>query len=161
MEIEKLVNVEAVKEWWLQLTRRYYELQKQIEPLREERSKVEDLRGRLVRVLEGVGVKTDEIQQLENSIREELDARRQAEPVKVSDMAYEVLLSFGKPTHYKVILDGIKERGGQVAGSDPGTNLIAHMLKDKRFRKATEVGKGFYELREREEQRTGRQSQPE
>ena len=161
MDIEKLVNVEAIKDWWLQLTRRYYELQKQIEPLREERSRIEDLRGRLVRVLEGVGIKTEEIQQLENSIREELEARPQAEPGKVSDMAYDVLLSFGKPSHYKTILDGIKETGGQVGGVDPATNLIAHMLKDKRITKAPEVGKGFYKLREWEEHTAKTQSQPE
>ena len=148
MDIDKVINREAAKNWWLQLTWRYYELQKQLEPLREERSKVEDLRGRLARVLEAVGVKTEELQQMESQIRDELMAQPQAQLARVSDMACQVLLSLGKPAHYKEILDGIKERGGEVPGIDPATNLIAHMLKDKRFRKAPEVGRGCYGLRE-------------
>jgi len=148
MDVEKVVNVQAAKDWWLQLTRRYYELQKQIEPLRDERNRLEDVRGRLARVLEAVGVKAEELQQLEGRIREELAAQPQMQAARVSDMAYEVLASLAKPVHYKEILDGIKERGGEVPGIDPGTNLIAHMLKDKRFSKAPEVGKGYYKLKE-------------
>lgn len=153
MEIEKFVDVEAIRKWWLQLTRKYYELYKQIEPLREERRKVEDLRGRLVRVLEGVGLTSGEIERMDNEIREELDAQPQAEPGKLSDAAYEVLASLEQASHYKVILEGIKERGIRVPGSDPGTNLIAHMLKDRRFSKAPEVGKGYYKLKDWEEAR--------
>lgn len=147
IDIQKVVDTQAAKNWWVQLTRRYYELQKQLEPLREERGRVDDLRSRLAHVLEAVGVKAEELQQLENGIREQLSAQPQMPPPRVSDMAYEVLASIGKPAHYKEILEGIKERGDMVPGVDPGTNLIAHMLKDRRFAKAPEAGKGYYKLK--------------
>jgi hypothetical protein len=63
-------------------------------------------------------------------------------------MAYDVLSRKGVPLHYKEILAEIGKEGAVVGGRNPGTTLIAYLGRDKRFSKATEVGRGFWGLTE-------------
>jgi hypothetical protein len=48
--------------------------------------------------------------------------------------------------YYRVILKRLQEKGYEIAGKDPGLNLIAHISKDKRIKRGDK--RGIYGLDE-------------
>ena len=57
-----------------------------------------------------------------------------------TDVAYDILAAEGE-LYYEDLLSRLNEAGVRVPGRNPGANLIAHMGRDKRFRR---VGRGTY-----------------
>jgi hypothetical protein len=57
-----------------------------------------------------------------------------------TDIAYDILASEGE-LYYEDLLTRLNEAGVRVPGRNPGANLIAHMGRDKRFRR---VRRGTY-----------------
>ena len=66
---------------------------------------------------------------------------------KPPDMAHDVLSRKGVPMHYREILEAVNKEGIVVGGHDPGTTLIAYLGRDKRFSKAREAGRGYWQLK--------------
>jgi hypothetical protein len=64
------------------------------------------------------------------------------------DVAYDVLIQEAKPIHYRELLKRIEEQGVSIGGRDPGSTLIAYLGRDKRFAKAKQSGRGYYQLKE-------------
>ena len=56
------------------------------------------------------------------------------------DVAHEILATDGE-LYYEDLLTRLNQAGVRVPGRNPGANLIAHMGRDKRFRR---VGRGTY-----------------
>jgi hypothetical protein len=56
------------------------------------------------------------------------------------DVAWEILQAWGS-LHYEALLARVTERGVEVPGRNPAANLVAHMSRDKRFKR---VGRGTY-----------------
>ena len=56
------------------------------------------------------------------------------------DVAWEILQTWGS-LHYEALLARVTERGVEVPGRNPAANLVAHMSRDKRFKR---VGRGTY-----------------
>jgi hypothetical protein len=56
------------------------------------------------------------------------------------DATYEILQREG-PLYYDDIISRLQDLGLKVPGRNPGANLIAHMTRDKRFKR---TGRGTY-----------------
>lgn len=63
---------------------------------------------------------------------------------RFTDAAVDVLTERGVPIHYQEITRLLSERDIYIPGKDPAANLIAHMLRDPRFGRAS--GRGMYGL---------------
>lgn len=149
MDVNEFVKrfKKGLRESWLQLAKKERELQEAIRPLKEERDEIRRTLDDLARLLDTLGISRDELSQELEQQPEIMMAT--AKRVNVADMAYAMLRSLGKPSHYKVILEAMREQGFNVPGKDPVANLLAHMLNDKkRFAKAKEEGRGYYKLTE-------------
>lgn len=67
---------------------------------------------------------------------------------KPPDVACDVLSRKSVSMYYKELLEEVNKEGVVIGGHDPGTTLIAYLGRDKRFVKATEVGRGYWGLKE-------------
>ncbi|MBM3142248.1 MAG: hypothetical protein FJ005_04275 [Chloroflexi bacterium] len=63
---------------------------------------------------------------------------------RVADMAYDVLKDAGTPMYYKDLCAAIQQKGFEIPGQDPATNLIAHISIDPRFKR---IKRGTYALK--------------
>lgn len=72
---------------------------------------------------------------------------------RFTDAAAEMLNDRGSPIHYQELARLLSEKGVYVPGKDPAANLIAHMLRDPRFGRAS--GRGMYGLADWPSVRTG------
>ena len=63
---------------------------------------------------------------------------------RVADIAYDVLKDAGTPMYYKDLCAAILQKGFEVPGQDPATNLIAHISIDPRFKR---IKRGTYALK--------------
>ena len=102
----------------------------QLEPLVEQRRQLEERQRALKTVMS-----TYQPGQPGNGDRVQLPGERH-----FLDVAYEILAAQGE-LYYEDLLAKLNEAGITVPGRNPGANLIAHMGRDKRFRR---VGRGTY-----------------
>lgn len=100
----------------------------QLEPLLQERRRLEERAKALESVMstyEGKGGRAVAVQSGDRHFL---------------DIAAEILRE-GGPLYYEMLLDQLRQRGITVPGRNPGANLIAHMTRDERFKR---VGRGTY-----------------
>jgi len=62
-----------------------------------------------------------------------------------ADVAYRVLSEANEPLHYHRLLSMMETTGFTMPGTNPSSNLLAHLGRDKRI---VRVNKGVYALRE-------------
>lgn len=73
-------------------------------------------------------------------------------PIRITDVAAEVLREAGRSLHFSEIARLIVERGVLVGGKDPADTLRAYIQRDPRFQRVIKKGeRGFYRLRSEEE----------
>lgn len=134
------MNKEKLQEWKELLLEEIRSLQTQMAPLetelrirQEKLAAIERLLALEMRPLEAISVSKDR----SSSVR--MNTKR------VADVAYEVLKDAGIPMYYKQLYEAIVQRGFEIHGKDPATNLIAHIGNDPRFER---VKRGTYALKE-------------
>lgn len=136
-------------QWWQKLATEEVTLLRQFEPLRNRLNQLQDKVRRLeelIRVEEGEPEASRKIGEARAQMRkggEIIPAER-----KPPDVAYDILIQAAKPMHYRELLQKIEEQGTRVGGRDPGSTLIAYLGRDKRFAKAKQAGRGYYQLKE-------------
>jgi ERCC4-related helicase len=135
--------------WWKELASEQVKLRKQFEPLRDRLNQVEDKLRRLEDLIrveevepEGSRKIVDAWGQIKAGEGMTLVAR------KPPDVAFDILIQVAKPMHYRKLVQKIEEQGVRVGGRDPGSTLIAYLGRDKRFTKAKQAGRGYYQLKE-------------
>jgi hypothetical protein len=136
-------------EWWTELTHRQVKLDRQWKPLADESGRLNQKRAQLenlIRMEEGEPEASQKLAQAWSQIQggAELTVVERKPP----DIAYEILIQEAKPLHYRQLLERIRERGVLIGGRDPGCTLIAYLGRDKRFIKAPQLGRGYYQLKE-------------
>lgn len=144
------IPLDDLWQWWRQLAKRQLELERQYKPLLDEHAVVHGKRMALENLMAQGRL---EINQQIASQWEELRKEEQMPSAerKPPDVAYDVLSRNGVPMHYRAILEGVNKEGVVIGGHDPGTTLIAYLGRDKRFVKARERGRGYWQLKRWEE----------
>jgi hypothetical protein len=142
------ISLAELWKWWKELAQRELELEAQYQPLLDEHAAVHGKRMALENLMaQGrASTITQEISAEWQALRtrEQMPSAEQKPP----DMAYDVLSRKGAPLHYKEILTQIGKQGVVIGGRNPGTTLIAYLGRDKRFSKAREAGRGYWQLKE-------------
>lgn len=142
------ISIDELWQWWRELATRELELERQYEPLLHEHAMVHGKRMALENL-----IAQGQLPTISQEIASKWEALRKEEQMpsmerKPPDVAYDVLSRKGVPMHYREILEEVRKSGVVIGGHDPGTTLIAYLGRDKRFSKATEVGRGYWGLRE-------------
>jgi hypothetical protein len=160
------LDIETLKNALRERRRRRRNLEHFIRPMGNELAKTTTIDIQLCNLLQTLGVNVNseefskeiEHEPPELDINEVIDILAQSLPTKsnvpegiggitVANAAYLALQSVGHPVHYKEIVVTMKQKGFVMPGSDPESNLLAHMSNDKkRFAKAPEAGRGFWRL---------------
>ena len=141
--------VEKLWEWWTALARQEVRLREQYEPLLNEHNRLHEKRlqlERLIHLEEGEPEGSRKIAQAWAQMQE--GAKITPAERKPPDVAYDILIQEAKPMHYSQLLERIRGQGILVGGRDPGSTLIAYLGRDKRFAKAKQAGRGYYQLKE-------------
>ena len=132
-----------------------------VEVLREKRREVlgdiERLREEVMELGTRIAAKEGQLRNLDDLLALEIGpsvsaAERDGAPLRTAstksqrftDAAVDVLTERGVPIHYQELTRLLTERDIYVPGKDPAANLIAHMLRDPRFGRAS--GRGMYGL---------------
>lgn len=132
-----------------------------VDVLREKRrevlSDIEQLRAQASEIASRVAAKEGQLRNLEELLALEGGEPRLDGPEsdvvarapstqaqRFTDAAVTLLTEQSVPLHYQEIARLLAERDVYIPGKDPGANLIAHMLRDSRFGRAT--GRGMYGL---------------
>jgi hypothetical protein len=144
----KDIPVDELWQWWRELAKREVELERQYEPLLHEHAEVHGKRLALENLISQGRAPTigPEIASKWEALRRE--QQMPSAERKPPDVAHDVLSRKGAPMHYREILEEVRRSGVVIGGHDPGTTLIAYLGRDKRFSKATEVGRGYWGLAE-------------
>jgi hypothetical protein len=70
-------------------------------------------------------------------------AKPSQDPVEI---AYQILEEHGtEPVYYRDLVDIVKERGGNIEGTDPALTLVSKLVEDERF--VRPFRRGWYALR--------------
>jgi hypothetical protein len=142
------ISLLKLRQWWRELATRELELERQYKPLVDEHAAVHGKRMALENLMTQGRLPT-----ISQEILSEWEALRKGAQMssterKPPDVACDVLSRKGVPTHYRELLEEVSKEGVVIGGRDPGTTLIAYLGRDKRFVKATEVGRGYWGLRQ-------------
>jgi hypothetical protein len=142
------ISSDELWQWWRELAKRELELERQYQPLLDEHAVVHGKRMALENLMAQGQLPT-----IGQEIASEWEALRKEEQMpsterKPPDVAHDVLSRKGIPMHYREILEEVSKSGVVIGGHDPGTTLIAYLGRDRRFVKATEVGRGYWGLRD-------------
>ena len=140
--------LEQLWEWWRELASRELVLEAQFKPLIDEHNAVHAKRMALENLMAQGRLPAiqQEISSAWGSLRE--GAQMPSTERKPPDVAFDVLSRRGAPMHYRELLEEMKKDGAVIGGRDPGTTLVAYLGRDKRFSKAQEVGRGYWQLKE-------------
>lgn len=144
------IPIEKLWQWWRELANRELELEAKYKPLVDEHAAVHGKRMALENLM-GQG-RLPTISQQFSSEWEALRKGAQMPSIerKPPDVAYDVLSRGGVAMHYRKILEEVNKEGVVIGGHDPGTTLIAYLGRDKRFSKAPQAGRGYWQLKESE-----------
>ncbi len=142
------ITIDELWQWWRDLAKRELQLEREYEPLLREHAVVHGKRMALENL-----ISQGQLPAIGQEIASKWEALRKEEQMpsterKPPDVAYDVLSRKGVPMHYREILKEVRKGGVVIGGHDPGTTLIAYVGRDKRFSKATEVGRGYWGLAE-------------
>jgi len=142
------IPIEKLWQWWRELANRELELEAKYKPLVDEHAAVHGKRMALENLMA-----QGRLPAIGQEILSEWEALRKGAQMpsterRPPDVAYDVLSRKGVAMHYKEILEEIKKEGAVIGGRDPGTTLIAYLGRDKRFSKAREAGRGYWQLKE-------------
>jgi hypothetical protein len=136
-------------EWWHELAKREVKLREHYEPLMNESNRIHEKRMQLERLIHLEGEEPEISRKIADAWNEtQKGAQIVSAERKPPDVAYDILLQEGKPTHYSVLLERMRRQGVLVGGRDPGSTLIAYLSRDKRFTKAKQSGRGYYQLQQ-------------
>jgi len=143
------ISLDKLWEWWRQLASRELSLERQYKPLISEYEAVHRKRQALENLMAAQG----EVGEGNQQISAEWEKLRRGEELPLierrpPDVAYDTLVRTGSPMHYKSILAELSKEGVVIGGRDPGSTLIAYLGRDKRFVKAKQSGRGYYQLAE-------------
>lgn len=124
------------------LEARRSEIEQDIACLEAEREAVLFKLGHVIALLRGTEDKGDkEDKQIPAQVTGEADRSR--DPV---ELAYTILEEHGtEPIHYRELADLVKQRGGDLEGSDPAMTLVSRLVADDRF--VRPFRRGWYALR--------------
>lgn len=142
------IPAEKLWEWWHELARRELQLERQYTPLVDEHGLVHAKRMALENLMA-----QGQTEPIHKDIASRWQMLRKGEEMpfvdrKPPDVAFDVLSGRGAPMHYRDILEEVKREGTAIGGRNPGTTLIAYLGRDKRFSKARETGRGYWQLKE-------------
>lgn len=142
------IALKKLWEWWRELAGRELELERQFKPLIDEHAAIHGKRMALENLMAQGQAPT-----ISREISAEWEALRTGAQMpsterKPPDVAFDVLSRRGAPMHYRELLEETKKDGAVIGGRDPGTTLVAYLGRDKRFSKAHEVGRGYWQLKE-------------
>jgi len=142
------IPIDKLWQWWRELATRELELERQYKPLVDEHAAVHGKRMALENLIAQGRLPT-----ISQEILSEWEALRKGAQMpsterKPPDVACDVLSRKGVPMHYRELLEEVNKEGVVIGGHDPGTTLIAYLGRDRRFVKATEVGRGYWGLKE-------------
>jgi len=142
------IPVDELWQWWRELAKRELELERKYEPLLHEHALVHGKRMALENL-----IAQGQLPAISQEIASKWEALRKEQQMPSTErrppnVAYDVLSRKGAPMHYREILEEVRKSGVVIGGHDPGTTLIAYLGRDKRFSKATEVGRGYWGLTE-------------
>ena len=145
------ISLDKLWGWWRELATRELELERQFKPLMEEHASVHGKRMALENLMA-----QGRLPAIHQEITAELEALREGAKMpsterKPPDVAYDVLSRRGVPLHYREILEEARKDGAVIGGRDPGITLVAYLGRDKRFTKAQQVGRGYWQLKESQE----------
>lgn len=124
------------------LEARRSELEQEIARLEAEKEGVSFRLGHIIALLRGTGAEeVQEDRQISAQVIEEIEEL--TDPIEI---AREVLEEHGtEPIHYRKLADLVKERGGQLEGTDPAMTLVSRLVADERF--VRPFRRGWYALR--------------
>jgi hypothetical protein len=134
------MNSEKLQEWKELLLEEIRKLQAQVTPLETELRIRQEKLAAIERLL---ALEMHPLEAISTSKASSGSARMNNR--RVADVAYEVLKSAGTPMYYKQLYEAIVQRGFEIPGKDPATNLIAHIGNNPRFQR---VKRGTYALKE-------------
>ena len=142
------ISLANLWEWWRELAQRELQLEAQYQPLLDEHAAVHGKRMALENLMA-----QGRLPAISQELSSEWEALRKGAQMpsaerKPPDVAYDVLSRRGVPVHYRKILEEVNKEGVVIGGHDPGTTLIAYLGRDKRFSKAREAGRGYWQLKE-------------
>ena len=142
------ISFDTLWKWWRELAKRELELEAQYKPLVDEHAAVHGKRMALENL-----IAQGQLPTIHQEISSRWEALRKGAEMpsierKPPDVACDVLSRKGVPMHYREILQEVAKEGIVIGGHDPGTTLIAYLGRDKRFAKAREVGRGYWQLKE-------------
>lgn len=142
------ISPDRLWQWWRELAGRELELEAEYKPLIDEHAAVHGKRMALENLMA-----QGRLPAIHQEISSEWEALRKVAQMpsterKPPDVANDVLSRKGVPMHYRKILEGMNKEGVVIGGHDPGTTLIAYLGRDKRFSKAREAGRGYWQLKE-------------
>jgi len=80
----------------------------------------------------------------ETNQSDDLREASDAEPVSLTDAAYELLAGLREPLHYKEITVKLQEKDIYVPGKDAAATLLSRISRDGRFKRTK--GRGVYAL---------------
>lgn len=136
-------------EWLRQTLRSIEDINNQIKPLINMRKDYESQIEPMIKIIktqlnEGI-INNENLIGLENIFKQkEVEVKKSIKGTKLCDLVYSILIENQTPLHFKDILSQINNKGFIVNGKDAGLNLVAHLSKDKRFKR--EDKRGFYSI---------------
>ena len=118
------------------------ELEREIARLENEKEAVSFRLGHVTALLRGPEM--EEVGEKKEPDLQEMEAAEEStDPVEI---AYRYLEEHGtEPVHYRKLADVVKERGGELEGTDPAITLVSRLVADDRF--VRPFRRGWYALR--------------
>jgi len=118
------------------------ELEQEISQLKSEMEAVSFRLGHVTALLRGPEMK-EVGEERKLGSQETETAEESADPVEI---AYRYLEEHGaEPVYYRELADVVKERGGELEGTDPAITLVSRLVADNRF--VRPFRRGWYALR--------------
>jgi hypothetical protein len=118
------------------------ELEQEIARLEKEKEAVSFRLGHVTALLRGPE-KEEVREKRELDLLGTLVVERTTDPVEI---AHQYLEEHGtEPVHYRKLADVVKEKGGELEGTDPAITLVSRLVADDRF--VRPFRRGWYSLR--------------
>jgi len=140
------INIRLLENELIRLLIRKSDVEPQYNKIKEELGTINTQIAGLDQALLAAGVNTSA---LRTEFVPSVETEVEQQPAKLQDQIAKLLKDVGKPMHYKQIADTLIRSGFRVPGQDTANTVSAYLNRHKnRFSKATEMGRGYYQLRE-------------
>lgn len=141
------IDINVVKNWFLQLLKEQAKLEPEYNRIRKKRELINNQIIGLEQILRSANVDVEGLKKVAKPATEvEVELAKQE---TLPDAIARTLQASGKAMHYRKISAALADRGFYVPGKDPGNTVLAYITRSKgRFVKAPEAGKGFYKLKD-------------